>query len=295
MDAPVTFCCRCIFFIGVRHFLLLPFYFPIEMRDFTTFNFTTSMRYFTELAYNGTRYHGWQKQPNATSVQETIERAFSTILNEKIEVVGCGRTDTGVHASQYFMHFDFGGEMPKGFVGRVNLFLPKDIAIRQIFEVDENIHARFDAIHRSYEYHIVFEKTPFEIETVWHYYLAKKLNVEKLNEAAALLLNYKEFFPFCKTHHDALTMECHLTRCEWVLDRDKKKLVFHITANRFLRGMVRLIVGMCINVAAGKLAIEKVNEALDKQAHLEKSWSVPPEGLFLSEVKYKAGGNGHAS
>ncbi len=245
------------------------------------------MRYFSELAYNGTHYHGWQKQPNATSVQETIEQAFSTILNEKIEVVGCGRTDAGVHASQYVMHFDFDGEMPKGFVGRVNLFLPKDIAIRKIFPVKENAHARFDAIQRSYEYYIVFEKTPFEAETVWHYYLAKKLNIEKLNEAAALLLNYSDFFPFCKAHHDAQTMECNLTRCEWVVDKERNGLVFYITSNRFLRGMVRLIVGMCINVAAGKLDIEKVKMALDNQTLLEKSWSVPPEGLFLSEVKYE--------
>lgn len=245
------------------------------------------MRYFTELAYNGTRYHGWQKQPNALSVQGKIEEAFSTILNTVIEVVGCGRTDAGVHASQYFLHFDFDGEIPERFVGRVNLFLPKDIAIRKIFPVKEDAHARFDAIQRSYEYHIVFEKSPFETETAWQYYLAQRLAPDRLNEVASLLLNYREFFPFCKTHHDAQTLECQLTRCEWVLDENNKRLVFHITSNRFLRGMVRLIVGACINVAADKLAIEKVKAALDQQTLLEKSWSVPPEGLFLSEVKYE--------
>ncbi|HFA51912.1 MAG TPA: tRNA pseudouridine(38-40) synthase TruA [Bacteroidetes bacterium] len=244
------------------------------------------MRYFSELSYKGTNYHGWQKQLNANSVQQEIEQAFSTILNTQIEVVGCGRTDTGVHASQYFMHFDFGGKWPEGFLGRVNKFLPKDIAVRSVYEVDENAHARFDAKRRSYEYHLVFEKTPFETETAWHYYLAKKMDVDKLNEAASLLLAYNEFFPFCKTNHDAKTMRCDLSRCEWVLGKKNKRLVFHISANRFLRGMVRLVVGMCVNVATGKLGIQKVREAMDKQAMLEKSWSVPAEGLFLSEVKY---------
>ena len=244
------------------------------------------MRYFSELSYNGTRYHGWQKQQNANTVQAMVEQAFSTILNTPIEVVGCGRTDTGVHASQYFLHFDFNGKIPDGFVGRVNKFLPKDIAVRRVFEVAETAHTRFDAIRRSYEYHIVFEKTPFEIETAWHYYLAKKLDPAKLNKAATLLLPYKEFFPFCKSDHDALTMQCDLQRCEWVLDKNKGRLVFHITANRFLRGMVRLIVGMCINVAIGKLPLEKVKKSMDQQVLLEKSWSVPPEGLFLAEVEY---------
>jgi len=244
------------------------------------------MRYFIELAYNGTNYHGWQKQPNSTSVQETIESAFSTILSAEIELVGCGRTDTSVHASQYFAHFDFEGEFPEGFLPRVNKYLPKDIAIRKIFPVAENAHTRFDATRRSYEYHLVFEKTPFEIDTAWHYYLGKKLEVEKLNEAASLLLNYKEFAPFCKTNHDAKTLVCDLHRCEWILDKKAGRLVFHITANRFLRGMVRLIVGMCVNVAVGKLELDEVRQAMEEQKPLSKSWSVPGHGLFLSEIRY---------
>ncbi len=244
------------------------------------------MRYFSELAYNGTRFHGWQKQQNASSVQQEIEQAFSIILNEEIEVVGCGRTDTGVHASQYFMHFDFDGNFPEGFVKRVNKYLSNDIAIRSVFEVAPTAHARFDALKRSYEFNIVFEKTPFNAETAWHYYLAKTLNIKKLNEAASLLLQYKEFFPFCKTNNDAKTMECNISRSEWILDKKNGRLVFHISANRFLRGMVRLIVGMCINVALGKLSIEEVRHALESQTMLQKSWSVPGEGLFLSEVKY---------
>lgn len=244
------------------------------------------MRYFTKLAYNGTHYHGWQIQPNSTSVQETIERAFSTILNSEVELVGCGRTDTGVHASRYFAHFDFDGNFPEGFLSRANKFLPKDIAIRQIFKVSENAHARFDATQRSYEYHLVFEKTPFETDTAWYYYLGRKLDTEKLNEAAGLLLDFRAFAPFCKTKHDAKTLECDLSRCEWILHKENGRLIFHITANRFLRGMVRLIVGMCLNAAIGKLELQEVREAMEKQEPLSKSWSVPGHGLFLSEVRY---------
>lgn len=246
------------------------------------------MRYFVELAYKGTNYHGWQRQPNAISVQEKIEEAFSTILNSAVEVVGCGRTDTGVHASQYFLHFDYAKPIPDRFLNRINKFLPKDVAIRQLFEVKDTAHARFDAIQRSYEYHIITTKSPFEVETAWYYYMGSSLDIQLLNTAANLLLSYTSFFPFCKTNHDALTLECDLQRCEWVKEPDSERLVFHITANRFLRGMVRLIVGMCINVAIGKLSIEQVQMAMNKQILLEKSWSVPPEGLFLSRVVYPA-------
>ncbi|MCB0519646.1 MAG: tRNA pseudouridine(38-40) synthase TruA [Lewinellaceae bacterium] len=245
------------------------------------------MRYFSELAYNGTHYHGWQRQPNAHSVQEEVERAFSTILGADIEVVGCGRTDTGVHASQYFMHFDFEGKFPEGFVKRVNKLLPADISIRQIFEVKEDAHARFDAVRRSYEYHIVFEKNPFEGQTAWHFPFFEKLDFEKLHQAATLLLSYHEFFPFCKTHTDAKTMKVALTRSEWVVDRENQRMTYHISADRFLRGMVRLVVGMCLNVGLGKVALDEVVDALDKQVLLRKSWSVPPQGLFLTEVKYE--------
>ncbi len=245
------------------------------------------MRYFTELAYNGTNYNGWQKQPNAASVQETIEQALSTILGTEIEIVGCGRTDTGVHASQYFMHFDFEGNFPKAFLNRVNKFLPQDIAIRQIFEVEESAHARFDAIRRSYEYHLFFEKNPFEIKTAWHFPFAEKPRFELVQEAAALLTKFGEFAPFCKTNNDAKTMECDLMHSEWVVDEKTGRWVYHISANRFLRGMVRLIVGMCLNVGLGKISPDSVRQALEQQTSLEKSWSVPAHGLFLTEVKYK--------
>ncbi|MBK7873150.1 MAG: tRNA pseudouridine(38-40) synthase TruA [Saprospiraceae bacterium] len=243
------------------------------------------MRYFAELAYNGFNYSGWQKQPHKPSMQETIEKAFSTILGAEIEIIGCGRTDAGVHASQYFMHFDFDGNFPKSFLSRVNKFLPKDIVIFRIFEVAPEAHARFDAVSRSYIYQLSFIKNPFEIQTTYFYPYALQPDFGKMQEVAQLLLNYQEFYPFCKSHHDAKTLQCELTRSEW-LQIDENRLEYHITSNRFLRGMVRLIVGMCLNVGIGKITLEEVKSALDQQTLLNKSWSAPPEGLFLRAIKY---------
>lgn len=243
------------------------------------------MRYFSELAYNGFSYSGWQMQPKDTSVQEVVERTFSTILGTPIEVVGCGRTDAGVHACQYYAHFDFEGTFPTAFLRRVNKLLPKDIVIYQIFAVAPDAHARFDAYQRSYEYHITFVKNPFQIQTTYFYPYALKPDFDKMQAAAQLLLSYQEFQPFCKSNHDAKTLRCQLTRSEWEMIQDDQ-LTFHITANRFLRGMVRLIVGMCLNVGLNKVTLDEVQTALDQQMLLKKSWSVPPEGLSLTQVKY---------
>lgn len=243
------------------------------------------MRYFSELAYKGTNFHGWQRQPNAPSVQQTIEEAMGTILGQPIEVVGCGRTDTGVHASQYYLHFDLEGEFPNEFLRRLNKLLPPDIAFRRIYEVKNDAHARYDAVSRSYEYHIVFEKNPFEAETAWHFPFGEQLKLGDMQTAAALLLLYREFQPFCKSNTDVQTMECSLYHSEWDFDKSGR-MVFHISANRFLRGMVRLIVGMSLNVGLGKVTLEEVKDALDRQVLLNKSWSVPPEGLFLTQVRY---------
>lgn len=243
------------------------------------------MRYFATLAYNGTRYVGWQMQPNGASVQETLQNACSTILGSEIEFVGCGRTDAGVHASQYYAHFDFDGVFPKSFLHRVNKLLPDDIVIYDIFEVAPDAHARFDAYRRSYQYHLTFVKNPFKTHTTYFYPYTQKPDFDKMQQAAQLLLAYREFQPFCKSNHDAKTLQCDLTRSEWE-QVDEHQLTFHISANRFLRGMVRLIVGMCLNVGLEKVSLEEVNNALDQQILLKKSWSVPPEGLFLTEVKY---------
>lgn len=243
------------------------------------------MRYFTKLAYNGTRYAGWQIQPNNATVQETIQTAFSTILGKSIEFTGCGRTDTGVHASEYYAHFDFDGAFPTSFLHRVNKFLPEDIVIYTIFEVEPDAHARFDAFKRSYEYHVTFIKNPFTTQTTFFYPYTQKPDFDKMQQAAQLLLSYQEFQPFCKSNHDAKTLQCTLIRSEWQ-QADEHNLTFHISANRFLRGMVRLIVGMCLNVGLDKVNLDEVKNALNQQVLLKKSWSVPPEGLFLTEVRY---------
>lgn len=245
------------------------------------------MRYFVELAYNGTHYFGWQRQPKQITVQEKIEHAFSTILRTQIAVMGCGRTDTGVHAMQYFLHFDMEGEFPKAFLSRINKFLPKDISIFRIFPVAADAHARFDAYHRAYEYHLTFIKNPFQQETSFLFPFPQRPDMDLMTAAAQLLLEYKEFFPFCKTNTDAKTMICDLKRAEWVLNEDGNGMVFHIAANRFLRGMVRLIVGMSLNVGTGKVTLEELKQAMDTQSRLKKSWSVPPQGLFLKDIKYE--------
>lgn len=244
-----------------------------------------TMRYFAELAYRGTNYHGWQKQLNAPSVQQAIEYAFSTILGVE-NVVGCGRTDTGVHATQYFMHFDHEGPFPRNFLNRLNKLLDDSIVIRSIIPVDENAHARFDAIERSYVYFISAKKDPFKHDTVWHFPFFEKLNFNLLHESAKLLLDHEYFAPFCKSKSDAKTMRCHLSKCEWLIDSEAKTMSFHISANRFLRGMVRLVVGMCLNVALGKMSLDEVKTHLEHQTLLKKSWTVPAHGLFLTSVKY---------
>lgn len=247
--------------------------------------YLSAMRYFAELAYRGTNYHGWQKQDNAPSVQQSIQQAFSTILGVE-EVVGCGRTDTGVHASRYFMHFDYDDSFPEGFLRRVNKFLDADIAIKKLIRVDDEAHARFDAIERSYTYFITRDKDPFRHDLAWHFPFYDKLDPGKLSEVANLLREYAEFAPFCKTNSDAKTMKCELRRAEWIMSKDGNELTFHISANRFLRGMVRLIVGACINAGIGKVSVGDIRRAMEEQSPLNKSWSVPAHGLFLTDVKY---------
>jgi tRNA pseudouridine38-40 synthase len=244
------------------------------------------MRYFLELSYLGKNYNGWQIQPAAPSVQETIEKAIFTISREKVEITGCGRTDTGVHAKQYFAHVDLEHELPKSFLPRLNKILPQDISIHRIIEVSAEAHTRFDATHRAYEYHIEGRKNPFTQETATFIYNFADLDVEKMQVAAKLLLSYQHFAPFCKSNHDAKTMICHLSRSEWEWNAEEKKAIYHIAANRFLRGMVRLIVGMCLNVGSGKIPIADVKNALEKQTLLPKSASADPQGLFLTDIRY---------
>ncbi len=247
------------------------------------------MRFLLHLAYNGTRFSGWQKQPNALGVQEAIESALSKLYNQPIQIVGCGRTDAGVHATRYFAHFD-AGQAIAHLAYKLNRILSKDIFIRSVQEVADDFHARFDAQSRSYVYRIKGEKDPFRNE--WITILPKfdDLDIDKMQAAARLLLNYQDFFTFCKTGADNQTTICHLTRSEWIFLPENRSLEYHISANRFLRGMVRLIVGMCLNVGLGKIAIKDVENALEHQTRLSKSLSAPANGLALSDVVYLGSG-----
>ena len=252
------------------------------------FSIKLFMRYFAEISYCGTRYAGWQKQPGELpSVQGVVEDAMSLILAAPIEITGCGRTDTGVHARQYFLHFDFEGEFPEGFLKRLNKFLPADIAFRRIFPVASGAHARFDAYERSYEYHLTLSKDPFTTGLVYFFPFRDRLDFDKTQQAAGLLLQYDTFFPFCKSNTDDRSLRCDLKRAEWVSDPENDRLIFHISSNRFLRGMVRLIVGMCLNVGMDQVSLDEVKEAMEAQTRLAKSWSVPGEGLYLTGVRYR--------
>jgi tRNA pseudouridine38-40 synthase len=242
------------------------------------------MRYFMELAYRGTNYCGWQAQPNGTSVQGTLEHALSLLLGTPTAVVGCGRTDTGVHASQYFLHFDTAQALPDGFCKRLNMFLGDDIAIRRIFEVHSEAHARYDAVRRGYQYVIATEKEVFRNPTVWYFHGAAKLNRASMHETAQLIAQQIDFEPFCKTNNDLKNKRCTMYQSVWT--EEGTDLVYRVSANRFVRGMVRLIVGCCIDVGLGRLSLDDVAKAFAQQSRLSRSLSVPAHGLTLCEVEY---------
>ncbi|GAA4271261.1 tRNA pseudouridine(38-40) synthase TruA [Aquimarina gracilis] len=241
------------------------------------------MRYFLELSYDGTPYHGWQRQPNAISVQEVLEDSLSTILRTKTEIVGAGRTDTGVHAKQIMAHFDFENELnDEDLSYKLNSILPLEIAIRSVFRVNEEAHARFDAISRSYEYHVNFTKDPFVINK--SYYLKKTLDLDLMNKAAKLLLNYTNFKCFSKSKTDVKTYNCTITEAFW--ESNKDKIVFKISANRFLRNMVRAIVGTLIEIGEHKLDLDDLVDIIKSEDRGRAGYSVPAHGLYLTKVEY---------
>lgn len=241
------------------------------------------MRYFIELSYKGTNYHGWQIQPDASSVQEEITKALATILQEKILLVGAGRTDAGVHASQMFAHVDTVKKLTDDYVHKLNAILPNDIVIKSIKEVSDDTHARFDAVSRTYEYRILLGRDPFLLETSWQLH-QKNLQIEKMNEAANLLFKYEDFESFSKVKTDVNTFNCSIMKAVWTLE--DKHLIFHIKANRFLRNMVRAIVGTLIEVGLGKKTVEDFRKIIESKKRSEAGLSVPAKGLFLTEVCY---------
>ena len=240
------------------------------------------MRFFIELSYKGTNYHGWQIQPNANSVQSEINNALSTLLNTKIEVMGAGRTDAGVHAKQMFAHFDCNQDLDKlQLVLRLNSFLPKDITIHEIKEVADDAHCRFDALNRTYKYHIVQQKNSFNTTA---YLLYKDLDVEAMNRGCKYLLGKQDFTSFSKVNTQTLTNNCNVILAHW--QQTEFELILTIKADRFLRNMVRAIVGTLLSVGEGKIKPEKVKEIIAKKDRGEAGVSVPSHALFLSSIEY---------
>ena len=242
------------------------------------------MRYFLKLAYNGANYHGWQSQPNAESVQECIEKALSMVLREPIAITGTGRTDAGVNAAVMYAHFDVNEPLKDTttLVMRLNSILGKDIAIYDVLPVHDDAHARFDATARTYKYFVHTEKSPFLYPFSWK--STCKLDFDLMNEAAELLKGYTDFTSFSKLHTDVATNNCKITHARW--EQEGGQWVFTITADRFLRNMVRAIVGTLVDVGRGKLTIEQFCQVIEKKDRCSAGTSMPGNALFLWKVEY---------
>lgn len=269
--------------------------------DYYLYTVTTNQRFFIELSYDGTNYHGWQLQPNAVGVQDVLNKALSTILRQPIETLGCGRTDTGVHAKQFFAHFDFEQSIVDGPLSiadtvktmdhgpwtmdktrSINAILPADIAVKRIFPVEPTAHARFDATLRSYEYHIHFNKDPFKHNYSW--LLRDEPDIERMNQAAKIIMEYTDFSCFSKSNTQTKTNNCKISRAEWV--KTDGGIVFHISADRFLRNMVRAIVGTLLQVGRHEIEPYQVRPIIQSKNRSKAGVSVPACGLYLTEVLY---------
>jgi tRNA pseudouridine38-40 synthase len=242
------------------------------------------MRYLMHLAYKGTHYNGWQKQQNAIGVQNILDEKLSMLLGgEAIESIGCGRTDTGVHAKHFGAHFDTHQIINEGHLThKLNHVLPDDIAVYSIHQVKNEFNARFDALSRTYQYHITTKPNPFLLEFAWYQY--GHLNIETMNEAASLLIGKKSFETFSKVHTQVNNFICEVTHAKWEQQADV--LVFAISANRFLRNMVRAIVGTLIEVGRGKITVADVQQIMSSNNRSEAGQSVPAHGLLLTEIIY---------
>ncbi len=281
------------------------------------------MRYFLEISYKGTDYHGWQIQPNAVTVQEVLDKALSTCFREKIETTGCGRTDTGVHARQFYVHFEGSDQLsalsfelsgiepqqsvlsnelsgmepqtsalsPPTFglkpktsklLNSLNALLPRDIAVKRIIEVEPEAHARFDAVLRSYEYHVHFNKDPFKQDFSWQ--LKDELDMEAMNVAAGIIKEYRDFSCFSKSNTQVFTNNCKIEDAYW--EANSSGSVFHISADRFLRNMVRAIVGTLIPIGRGEMKPEAIRNIIESKNRSNAGTSVPACGLYLTRVIY---------
>ena len=255
------------------------------------------MRYFITLSYDGTRYHGWQVQPNGVSVQEELQRALSLLLRQEIEVTGAGRTDAGVHARMMVAHFDLSAAAPNPSEGgekfppiplpqlayKLNRLLPQDIAVQKVEPVADDMHARFSATARTYYYYIHTAKNPFlrHYSCEMHY----QLDFDLMNRAAAMLLDYDDFGAFCKSHTDVKTTLCHVTKAKWH-QTGPSEWYFEITANRFLRNMVRAVVGTLIEVGRGRLSLDDFRRVVEGKSRSAAGESMPGNALFLVNIAY---------
>lgn len=242
-------------------------------------------RYFVELSYNGTDFHGWQIQPNGITVQECLDKALSTYFRQEVVSLGCGRTDTGVHATQFYAHFDLAAISTKQLensITGVNALLPYSIAVHRVFEVTNDAHARFDATAREYKYYLHFHKDPFKLNRSWLY--KGTLDVEKMNKAAQVLLQYKDFSCFSKSNTQTFTNNCKISYAKFEQENDG--LVFTIKADRFLRNMVRAIMGTMVMVGRGDVGVEKVAQIIESKNRSNAGQSVPACGLYLVAIEY---------
>ncbi len=241
-------------------------------------------RYFIHMAYNGSNYHGYQIQPQAESVQAKVEHCLSLKLGQKVSITGCGRTDTGVHARNYYAHFDFDKEIAgvEALAHQMNAFLPEDIVIYRIWQVAPDLHARFNAISRTYHYYITRTKNPFHTNDA--YFLYGDLDVDKMQEAANALFENEDFTSFSKLHTQVKTNYCKIMEARW-FEQDGL-LVFRIKADRFLRNMVRAIVGTLLEIGKGRMTLEEFRAVIERKDRCEAGTSVPAHALFLEEVEY---------
>lgn len=239
-------------------------------------------RYFLEVAYRGTAYSGFQSQENANTIQQEVEQAFRTLQRNAVVLTGSSRTDAGVHALQNFFHFDFESPLHPQFVYKINAILPSDIVVRSVKQVADDAHCRFDASSRVYEYFIYRSKDPFLEDRAW--YFPYTLNMEALQEAAALLMRHHDFTSFSKRNTQVKTFECSIMESSWRQQQDC--LVYRVRANRFLRGMVRALVATMLQVGRGTLSLEDFRAVIDAKDCTRASFAAPAHGLFLVEVCY---------
>jgi tRNA pseudouridine38-40 synthase len=244
-----------------------------------------STRYFIFISYRGTDYHGWQVQPDSVTVQKILDEALSVVLNEKISTTGAGRTDTGVHAIVFCAHFESSAgdlDSRKNFVYKLNRYLPKDIAVSRIRKVKDDANARFSALSRTYKYYISREKDPFTEGSSW--FIHGKIDLDEMNKAAKLLFKHLDFTSFSKLHTDVKTNNCCIYEAYW--EEKGNMLVFTIRADRFLRNMVRAIVGTMADIGMGKKTVKEFEEIISAKDRCKAGKSAPAKGLFLTAIEY---------